>query len=370
MSEVGKGFRNTLRALFTDRAAMSAVVLGAVLYSFFYPSAYHAEVANQLPAVIVDLDRGALSRMLEREVMAVRSVRLSASVPSVHDAIAAVAAGDAEGVLVIPSGFERDVLRGSQGKLALFGNGAFLGRGGTALTGLGDAVSAFGVQASASRAHFVGVATRPPVQLVRRPLFNTREGYGGAVVPAVAILIVHQTLLLGIGLLVGTRNERRNRAASSFGELIGATAAFVAIGSASLLYYSGFVFWMQDYPRGGNLPGLLFVGVVFILAVVTFGLFVASHFRTRERALQMIALTSLPLFFLANISWPHEATPRALTALARLLPTTSGLNALVKLSQMGARVSEVGVELANLLLLIAVYGSLAAWRLSETKKNV
>jgi ABC-2 type transport system permease protein len=370
VSEVGKGFRNTLRALFTDRAAMSAVVLGAVLYSFFYPSAYHAEVANQLPAVIVDLDRSSMSRMLEREVLAVRSVRLSASVPSVHDAIAAVAADDAEGVLVIPSGFERDVLRGSQGKLALFGNGAFLGRGGTALTGLGDAVSAFGVQASASRARFVGVATRPPVQLVRRPLFNTREGYGGAVVPAVAILIVHQTLLLGIGLLIGTRNERRDRAALSFGELIGATAAFVAIGSASLFYYSGFVFWMQDYPRGGNLPGLLFVGVVFILAVVTFGLFVASHFRTRERALQMIALTSLPLFFLANISWPREATPRALTALARLLPTTSGLNALVKLSQMGARVSEVGVELAILLLLIAVYGSLAAWRLSETKTKV
>ena len=49
--------------------------------------------------------------------------------------------------------------------------------------------------------------------------------------------------------------------------------------------------------------------------------------------------------------------------LATLLPTTAGINAIVRTQQMGARVPEVGGELLNLLLLALLYGALAAWRL-------
>jgi ABC-2 type transport system permease protein len=197
---------------------------------------------------------------------------------------------------------------------------------------------------------------------VRRPLFNTREGYGSAVVPAVAVLIVHQTLLIGVGLLAGTRRERGERVAASWRQLLGVAAAFGVIGMASLLYYSGFVFWVQDYPRAGNLGGLLAAGVCFIAATVALALLLGSVFATRERVLQAVGITSLPLFFLANISWPAPASPAALTWAARLLPTTAGIGALVKASQAGASAREVAPELANLALLALLYGVLAARR--------
>ena len=43
--------------------------------------------------------------------------------------------------------------------------------------------------------------------LLVRPLFNPAEGYASYVVPAVLILILQQTLLIGIGLLGGTAAE-------------------------------------------------------------------------------------------------------------------------------------------------------------------
>ena len=121
------------------------------------------------------------------------------------------------------------------------------------------------------------------------------------------------------------------------------------------------MFWFQDYPRAGNLVGLLLVGALFIVSAVGFALFFSSFFRTRERAFQLVTVASLPMFFLSNLSWPVEATPRLLVHIAQLLPSTPGINAMVKLNQMGARLPEASADLANLAILAPLYGALAMW---------
>ena len=361
-NEFRRAFGSTVRAVFADEAAVGVLVGAALLYSLFYPAPYRRGAATGLPVVAADLDRSPMSRDLVRRLLAVHAVRFAEGVVSVREAEARVKDGKADAAVVILPDFEREILRGRQGRVALFGNGALLGRGGPAVTGLADAVSAFGREAVVAQARFTGPPARPALQLVRRPLFNTREAYGAAIVPAVAILIVHQTLVMGIGLLVGTRRERRQRLAKPGRELLGVATAFGAIGMGSLLYYSGFVFWLQDYPRGGNFGGLMAAAILFIAATVAFGLLLGTFFSTRERALQVVAFTSVTLFFLANISWPAAASPTALTWAAKLIPSTAGIDALVKASQAGASAVEIRPELANLLILTMLYGWLASRR--------
>lgn len=74
---------------------------------------------------------------------------------------------------------------------------------------------------------------------------------------------------------------------------------------------------------------------LYIAAVLTFGLFVGSFFSRREHAFQFITGASLMLFFLANLSWPLSSTPPLLAVLAKLLPTTPGVNAMAQINQMG-----------------------------------
>src|SRR5690606_24660136 len=145
--------------------------------------------------------------------------------------------------------------------------------------------------------------------------------------------------------------------------LLGMAAAFALVAVCGLLYYAGFTAWAQDYPRGGNVPGLLLAVLLFALATVPFGLFVGSFFNTRERAFQYVTAVSIPLFFLSNLSWPALASPPVLVALAKLLPTTAGINAIVRTQQLGARLPEVAVDLLNLLLLALLYSGLMLWRL-------
>ncbi len=355
-------FVSTFRAIFTDRAVVMVMVGAVILYSFFYPMGYRQQVASEQPVVIVDQDRTALSRDLIRHIERVNAVHVIALVNSETEAVAQVAAMKAEGFVVIPSGFERNILRGDQGDIAIYASGAWLGRANTVLTGLGDAITGFAHEAAIKQAAFAGVAAQPPLQLVQRPLFNTREGYGSALVTGVAELIVQQTLLIGIAVMTGTRRERRGRLFFSGIQLLGIAAACLLIGFTSMLYYAGFMFWYQDYPQGGNFPGLLVAGLLFVGAVVALGLFLASFFRTRERAYQLILVTSLPFFFLSNLSWPATSTPAWLVWLAKLLPSTPGINIMVKFNQLGAGFAEAVPEIINLLVLILVFGALAWWR--------
>jgi len=250
----------------------------------------------------------------------------------------------------------------------LLGNGAYLGRASWVLGSVADALGAFGREAAVTQAAFMGAPQAPPVTLVQRPLFNTQEGYGSAIVPGVAELIVHQTLLMGIGVLLGGRRLVLGRRLQfDLPTLTGMALGFGLIGLFGLFWYAGFTAWVQDYPRGGNPLGQLLGGTLFIAATVAFGLFVGSFFRTRERAFQYIIATSIPLFFLASLSWPAVMTPRPLVWLAQLLPTTSGINLMVRLNQMDASLAEVSRELITLAVLLVLYGALALWRLHSPK---
>lgn len=369
MNRFFDAYRETFATLLRDRYAVVTMILAVIIYSFFYPSAYRRQVAADFPVVVVDQDHSPLSRALSRRIDAVNAVFVTATVDSVDEGEARLGRGDAEGMLVIPEGFQRDVLRGGSGGVSLFGRGAYLGRASQVLQGVADAAGAFARQAAMEQARFAGPSAPPPMQLIQRPLFNTREGYGSAVVPGVAQLIVQQTLLIGMLVMAGTRRERMGRLAFSRIGLAGMAAAFATLGLCSTLYYNGFVVWFQGYPRGGSLGGVLLAAVLFVAAVVALALFLGSFFRTRERPFQLITFLSLPMFFLANLSWPVEATPVPLVWFAKLLPTTPGINAMVRLNQMGASVAEVAPQLVNLAVLALLYGVLAAWRFRPHAKH-
>ncbi|MGN5374464.1 ABC transporter permease [Sphingomonas hankookensis] len=359
----GRAFAGTFRAIFTDRAALLMLVGSAILYSFFYPTAYSGEVPTRLPVVAVDLDRTGSSRALVAKLPALQQADLVGRLSSPQEALEWIRARRASAAIVIPAGYERTILRGGQGTIALYGNGAYLLRSSTALTGIGAAIGAAGREAATDQAMATGAPAAPPLALVQRPLFNTREGYGSTVFPGVAFLIIQQTLLMGLALLAGTIRERHGRRRFAPGELLGIAAAFFVIGCCEVAYFTGFVFWFQDYPRAQAHPLTLLVAAAsFVSALVAGSMLLASFFRTRERPIQLWVVTSLPVFFLSGLSWPVEATPGWLAVLARILPTTPGIHLMVGVNQMGASLRDQAPEVANLLIQTAVYGTLAFMR--------
>jgi ABC-2 type transport system permease protein len=364
--------RDEARLIFTDPGVLIITVLAILVYAFFYPLPYLNQVMRDVPIAVVDLDHSALSRRATRMADAHPSLAVAAEPASPAEAEALVRSGTAAGVLVIPDGFERDVLGGRQAHLTGQIDAAYLLTYNTVLGGLMESSGTLsaGVEVArlmaAGRNREAAVRARRPIGLDLQPLFNATSGYGTYVVPAVLVLILQQTLLIGIGMAGGAQRERAGpgaaRAAgpgSSVLQVLGRSAPYLLLYSANAAYYFVFVPRFYGYDVPGSLGAVALLTVPFLLATTFLGLAVRALFGRRETAMQVILFTSLPLVFVAGFAWPVEALPEWLRAASALVPSTSAIPACLRLTRMGAGLADVARESAVLWSLSAIYFPLA-----------
>ncbi len=367
--EICRGYRLTWQAVFRDRGAMLLLFGAGIIYSFFYPLPYEAEQVDRSPVAVVDQDATALSRQLVRYLEASEALSVQ-RFGDLASARAALQSGDLQGIVLLPRGLYEDVLRQRPAVVTVLGNGGYLLAAQHVLGAVATVTGTVSAGIEIRQRQLAGapplqaVASRSPFLLTMVPLFNPQEGYASYVVPAVSFLIVQQTLLLGIGLLAGSWREQGlpRQGPTGFSTFLGIWLAFGSIGLLMLLYYIGFVFWWQDFPRHGDLLPVLLFGAVFVLTVSALGLLLGAWLAERERALQLLLFISLPALFLVGVSWPVEAFPLPLRGLAALLPSTPGIMGLMRLLPMGATLAETGPLFLQLLVLLLVYLALGWWQ--------
>jgi ABC-2 type transport system permease protein len=103
--------------------------------------------------------------------------------------------------------------------------------------------------------------------------------------------------------------------------------------------------------------------ILFLFAVIYFSVFIASFFKRKIIALQVLAFTSYPIFLSSGYSWPMQAMPLPLQALAQFYPITPFLAGYTRIAQMGAGWGDVTKELLHLLILVGVGFIASHWRM-------
>jgi ABC-2 type transport system permease protein len=101
------------------------------------------------------------------------------------------------------------------------------------------------------------------------------------------------------------------------------------------------------------------LAIPFILSVSLLGQFVGSWFRRPETAVLLFIAVSLPIFFLVGVAWPLEAIPPILRTASFILPSTFGIDGLVRINQMGATLADVSKDWVRLWILAGAYAILA-----------
>ena len=148
-------------------------------------------------------------------------------------------------------------------------------------------------------------------------------------VPAAFVLILQQTLLMGMALLHAGRRLPSGR------HLAATVLAYLAL----YLLWVGFTQILLPYlygiPRMGDLATLLLIAVPFICACIAMGFALAAAIPWREGVVFFLVVMGMPLFFLSGISWSIEMIPAPLHKLSLLVPSSSAISAFVAVDQMG-----------------------------------
>lgn len=362
-SSVWRAWLDTLKAIAADKGVLLLIVIAPLIYGFFYPWPYAQQTVTRVPVAVVDFDHSSLSRQITRFAQASPRIDVRMVVGDEHQARQALWRGEIEGYALLPRNLKRDVLRGSAAVVTVEANGSYALLNKAVLSGFAEAVGTVsaGVEIKKLQANgqsaLQAQAGRNPISTQMVALFNPLEGYGSYVVPAVALLIIQQTLLMGVAMLVGLwaeTGQHRADAATWLGRILG----FSSVGYLSGLLYFGWIFWAQDFPRGANTGGALVLLAFYMPAICTLGALLGVWFGNRERALQVLLFTALPMVFVSGFSWPAEALPELLQALRWLFPSTAGIQASLRLNQMGAPLADVTFHLLILASLATLAGGL------------
>lgn len=356
----------SLLTLLRDKGAVLLLFGAPMLYGFFYPWFYQQQVVQRVPVAVVVQDNSGLARQVLRFAQA--SPRIDPQLVTGDEAEArdAVLRGTVMGYALIGHDFKRDVLRSDKVVVPVYANGAYPLVSKQVQYGFAEAVGTVSAGVEMKRLQASGqsalqsAASRSPVNVHNVALFNPTEGYGSFVVAAVAILILQQTLLMGGALLVGTWREQ-GVAQASVMQWLARLLALCVPGWLAGLFYFGWIFIWQDYPHGGNPWGALLLLGCFVPAVAGCASLLGWWLANRERALQVVLFTSIPLAFMGGFTWPVEALPDALQWLRWLSPSTAGIQASLRLNQMGAPLAAAAQPMLWLALMALCSWAAMLW---------
>lgn len=357
---------HSLRTLLRDKGAVLLMFGAPMLYGFFYPWFYQQQVVQRVPVAVVVQDNSALARQVLRFAQASPRIDPQLVTGDEAQARAAVLRGEVMGYALIARDFKRDVLHSNKVVVPVYANGAYPLVSKQVQYGFAEAVGTLSAGVEMKRLQASGqsalqsAASRSPVNLHNVALFNPTEGYGSFVVAAVAILILQQTLLMGGALLVGTWREQGVAHASTT-QWLGRLLALCVPGWLAGLLYFGWIFIWQDYPHGGNPWGALLLLACFVPAVAGCASLLGWWLANRERALQVVLFTSIPLAFMGGFTWPVEALPEALQWLRWLSPSTAGIQASLRLNQMGAPLAAAAQPMLWLSLMALCSWAAVLW---------
>lgn len=374
--------RLELRTLLADRAIMLTLFGGVFFYSFLYPQPYLHQLPREEAVVVVNDDGSQLSRQLEFMADATPQVKLVARGGSLDEARDWLLAGKASGILHIPRHFYRDLMLGRSVTLGYAGDASYFLVYGTVAEGLAQAGGTLAAQVKVARLLSHGEALPQAamgwnaVGLNVLPVFNPSQGYVNYVVPAVFVLILHQVLLMGAGLLGATQNQRSGRGERGYWQQAPVLALLLArtlvLGGLFVLpvtYFFGFCFDHYGIARTARPAELWLFILPFLLATTWLGVVLGALFTRRDLPTQVVLVSSLPLVFLAGFIWPLELIPVPLNWLAQWVPSTAAIEGFLRLNQMGAGFDQISPYWWRLWGLALLNGALACWLLAWRQRQ-
>lgn len=362
-------WKDELKNVFRDAGVLIFFFLVPLAYPLLYSFIYNNEVVRDAKLVVVDQSDSFLSREFTRRVNATADVEVVSTCTDMAEAKRYLDEKKAYGILYFPESFSKEVYRGEQATVSLYCDmssllfyKAFLLSATEVSLDLGREIQLSRLSSSSEKQDEITVN---PIPYESITLFNPQNGFASFLVPAILILVIQQTLVLGIGMLGGTVREenRLETLPQSVGRHFHGTLRIVFGKSLTyLMIYILVCIWalavvpkLFALPQIGDPLTLLLFVLPYLLACIFFAMTLAGFMTTRESPMLVFVFTSVLFLFISGISWPKEAIPPFWKAIGYLFPSTPGIQGFVRINTCGATLNEVAFEYRMLWVQAGIY---------------
>lgn len=360
-------WRKECTRVFRDQGVLIFFILVPLLYPLLYAFIYTGEVVREVPVVAIDQSHSTLSRDFLKRVDAAPDLNIVAQASDLEEAQRIMKEQKAYGTILIPSDFSKRLNTGKQATV-----GAYCDMSGLlyykAILSVCTDVSLdmnkeIQIERFGNTTDEQDQVSTAPLEYEYIPMFNPQNGFASFLIPAVLILIIQQTLLLGIGQINGTARELHTfhlqlppgTGNGTFRIVLGKALCYLmvyALMSAWLLFAVPKMFGLPQIPQIWDLMAFM---LPYLLACIFFAMTCSIFIFSRESCMPVFVFTSVPLLFISGISWPGAAVPEIWRALSWIAPSTFGINGFIRINSMGALLQDVQQEYYALWIQTGIY---------------
>lgn len=366
-------WKDELKNVFKDEGVLIFFFLVPFAYPLLYSFIYNNEVVHEAKMVVVDQSDSYLSREFTRRVNATPDVRVVAVSTDMEEARRMLDRKEAYGILFFPAEFSKDLHTGKQTTLPLYCDMSSLLFYKAFLLATTEVSLDLGKEISLARRPLKGTVkeeeiTVDPIPYESVTLFNTQNGFASFLVPAILILVIQQTLVLGIGMLGGTAREKNRfhclvpvsrHFNGTLRIVLGKSLTYILIYVVVCIWVLAVVPKLFSLPQVGDPVTVLVFILPYLFASIFFAMTLSGFMTTREAPMLVFVFTSVILIFISGVSWPKETIPPFWQVVGYLFPSTPGIQGFIRINTCGATLSEVMHEYHTLWIQAGVYFVLA-----------
>ena len=361
-------WKEELRNVFKDMGVMIFFFLVPFMYPLLYSFIYNNEVVRDAKMVVVDHSDSFLSREFTRRVNATPDVEVVGVCSDMAEAKKMLDEKKAYGILLFPSDFSKDVHVGKQAHVSLYSDmsallfyKAFLMSATEVSLDLGKELRAHNHPSSTDEMDRITV---DPIPYESVAMFNTQNGFASFLVPAILILVLQQTLILGVGMLGGTAREKNSyhllvsvsrHFSGTLRIVFGKSLAYLMLYVLVSIWVLAIVPHLFSLPQVGDPLNILLFVLPYLFACIFFSMTLSGLMTTRESPMLVFVFTSVILLFISGVSWPAVAVPPFWKALGYIFPSTPGIQGFIRINTAGATIHEVAHEYQTLWVQAGFY---------------
>ena len=357
------------KRLFKDSGVMLIFLGAAFLYPVLYNLIYLNDTLHNMPIAVVDESNTPQSRSLIRRVDATPDLKVAKTFTNLEEAKDPFYKGQIHGVLVIPADFSSKINKKQQAKISTYSDMSSFLYYRTMAMGVNFAMLDMNDDIKIERLNSMGKVGRE-AEIIATPfnyndeiLYNEGMGYSSFLIPAVLVLVIHQTLFFGVGMITGTAHEEDslyklippNSGRSVFHVVVGKALCYFSWFLVVAVYVLGFIPKLFNLPHIGNPMDVVTLIVPYLLASTFFIMTLSNFIRNRETGFVIFLFTSLIFLFMSGVSWPRSSMGPFWVSISYLFPSTFGINGYVKINTMAATIQQVNQEYIGLWIQAGFY---------------
>ena len=308
---------------------------------------------KHMAMMILNEDRTVESRQFIDRFVNTETFRVVGEVSSVEALASEIRKGHAYAGLQIPPKFTRDVRAGNPAKVQLLVDGS---NSTTALQALNTALAVALTQSLESLLretgrHDIPIDIRP--QMLYNPTMRSPNFY----IPGVIGIVLQIGTTFATAMAVVRERERGTleqllvSPLSRWGLMLGKLVPYLCIGMTMALILFIIMRFLFNVPINGSVTAMLFATLVYVFALLSLGLLVATKAENQMQALQMSMTFMLPSVFFSGFVFPRETMPWIFYALGALMPATYFISLMRAIILRGARFLEYWPHLIILIIM-------------------